>query len=105
MVEHGTENLGVASPILALGTMYYVYVLICRDNNFYTGYTSNLKIRFSQHKEGRVKSTSRRLPIRLVYYEAYLFKEDAKRNEKYYKTWKGKKDLRKKLKVVLSKER
>ena len=83
--------------------MYYVYILKSKkDNKFYVGYTKNIILRVKQHKEGKVKSTSRRLPVRLIYYEGYLRKSDAERNEKYYKTTKGREDLRKKLKDVLT---
>ena len=84
--------------------MFYVYILISlKDRKVYIGFTSDLKIRIKQHKEGRVKSTSKRLPIELIYYECYIKEDDAKRNEKYYKTTKGRLDLRKKLKAVLEK--
>ncbi len=82
--------------------MYYVYLLLSlKDKNFYIGYTSNLEKRVQQHRKGKVKSTSKRLPVKLIYYEGYLKKEDAERNEKYYKTTKGRKNLRKKLKIAL----
>lgn len=61
---------------------------------------SNLKLRYNQHKEGKVKSTSKRLPVKLIYYECFSEKEDAERNEKYYKTTKGREDLRKKIKKI-----
>jgi len=82
--------------------MYYVYILLSsKDRNFYIGYTKNLKIRIDQHKKGKVDSTGKRLPLKLIYYEFYFKKQDAERNEKYYKTTKGRNDLRKKLKTVL----
>ena len=82
---------------------YYVYILqSTKDLKFYIGLTSNLTLRIRQHKAGKVKSTSRRLPIKLIYFECYLLKLDAERNEKYYKTTKGREDLRKKLKDYLS---
>jgi putative endonuclease len=32
---------------------YYVYVLQSEiDNNFYTGYTKNIELRFNQHQTG-----------------------------------------------------
>lgn len=66
--------------------MYYVYILkSLRDNKIYTGYTSNLKLRIKEHEEGKVKSTSFRKPVKLVYYEAYLSKTDAHAREKYLK--------------------
>lgn len=82
--------------------MFYVYILLSqKDDKFYIGYTSDLKKRIIQHKEGKVISTSKRLPVKLIYFEGYLKKEDAERNEKYYKTTKGREDLRKKLKTFL----
>ena len=83
---------------------YYVYILrSLKDKNFYVGYTRDLKNRIEQHKNGLVKSTSRRLPVRLIYHECYSEEADARRNEKYYKTTKGRDDLRAKLKDSLGK--
>ncbi|MDZ7611191.1 MAG: GIY-YIG nuclease family protein [Candidatus Moranbacteria bacterium] len=82
--------------------MYYVYILHSeKDKKLYIGFTSNLKKRLIQHKNGEVNSTSKRLPVNLIYFECYLKKQDAERNESYYKTSKGKEDLRKKLKSLL----
>lgn len=50
-----------------------------------------------QHKNGKVESTKHRKDLKLIYVECYLLESDARRNEKYYKTSKGKIDLRKKL--------
>jgi len=81
---------------------HYVYILISlKDKNFYVGYTGNLKNRLKQHYNGLVKSTSRRLPVRLLYFECYGEERDARRNERYYKTSKGRDDLRVKLKDSL----
>ncbi|MFH2104627.1 MAG: GIY-YIG nuclease family protein [Parcubacteria group bacterium] len=81
--------------------MFYVYLLKLKNGRIYTGFTSNLKIRLNQHHEGKVKSTYKLRPVLLVYYEGYLKEKDARRNEKYYKTSKGKKDVRKKLRSYL----
>ncbi len=52
--------------------MYYFYILhSCADNKFYYGSTSNLKRRLKEHQDGKVASTKSRLPIELIYYEAY----------------------------------
>lgn len=78
--------------------MYYVYILTSlKDKNFYIGYTEDLKRRIAEHKLGKVKSTKNRLPIKLICYEAYLFKDEALRREKFLKSSDGKKDLRKRL--------
>jgi putative endonuclease len=70
--------------------MYYTYVLESeKDGKKYTGYTRNLKLRFKQHKEGKVESTRHRTPLKLIYYEACLSEEDAINREKYLKTHYG----------------
>ncbi len=48
--------------------MYYVYVLLSeKDNRFYTGFTANLDSRLKKHFGGKVLSTKKRLPLKLVY--------------------------------------
>ena len=32
--------------------MYYVYILCCNDNTYYTGCTDDLKQRFDRHSKG-----------------------------------------------------
>jgi len=82
--------------------MYYVYILSSqKDKKFYVGFTGNLRKRYKQHSEGEVKSTRNRRPMDLIYYEGYILESDARRNEKYYKTSKGRADLKKKLKNIL----
>ncbi len=84
--------------------MYYVYVLLSKsDKKFYTGATSNLKSRVQKHNNGLIPSTSKRRPLKLIYYEACISKEDAFRREKYLKTGMGKRYLRNRLKDTLEK--
>ena len=83
--------------------MYFVYLLLSKkDNNFYTGYTNNLKKRFKEHQEEKVRSTKHRLPVRLIYYEVCLNKYDALAREKYLKSGRGKKYIRSRLKNHLT---
>jgi putative endonuclease len=78
--------------------MFYVYVLISMsDNGLYIGCTNNLKDRIEAHNSGRVNSTRKRLPVRLIYYEACLNKEDAFHREKYLKTTYGRRYLKNRL--------
>lgn len=66
--------------------MHYVYILKSKkDNKLYIGYTSDLKRRLAEHKSGNSKNTSYRLPIELVYYEAYKNIDDAKERERSFK--------------------
>ena len=83
--------------------MYYTYILeSLKDSKFYTGYTKNLKLRFNQHKNGQVESTKGRLPLKLIYYEACIKREDAIKRERYFKTYNGKRFLHKRLKSYLT---
>ncbi len=82
---------------------YYIYVLLSeKDSKKYTGYTSNLPLRIETHQKRNVKSTKHRRPLRLIYFEAYLWQSDAIRREKYLKTHYGKMYFRKRLKSYLS---
>ena len=83
--------------------MYYVYVLLShKDNKFYTGFTYDLKTRIAEHNSGKVHSTAKRIPLKLVYYEACLHMNDAIHREKYLKTTFGKQYIRKRLKNSLT---
>ena len=78
--------------------MYYVYVLkSVKDNKHYIGSTEDLKRRIEEHMRGEVESTKGRRPIILEYYEAYLTKELALKQEKLYKTGQGRRILKKRL--------
>lgn len=68
--------------------MFYVYILKIsglKDKRFYIGYTSDLRKRITEHKEGTTKTTKNR-EVELVYYEAYNDKYLAMRREKVIKT-------------------
>ena len=64
--------------------MHYVYVLQNESFQFYIGFTSDLKRRFREHKEGKSRSTAGHSWV-LVYYEAYLSKASAMERERYLK--------------------
>jgi putative endonuclease len=82
--------------------MNYVYVLLSEvDNQFYTGATTDLKSRLQKHDGGQVPSTRKRRPLKLIYYEACISKEDTFRREKYLKTGMGKRFLRSRLRNSL----
>lgn len=79
--------------------MYYVYLLIGeKDKKPYVGFTRNLKERIKKHNSGSVISTKYKGHPTLVFYEAYINKEDAQRRETYFKTTKGKVTLKQMLK-------
>ncbi|MEK6645498.1 MAG: GIY-YIG nuclease family protein [Candidatus Firestonebacteria bacterium] len=74
---------------------YYVYVLLSqKDSKFYIGFTNELERRLKEHEQGKNISTSKRLPVKLIYFEGHLSEDDAMRRENYFKTTKGKTTLR-----------
>ncbi len=83
--------------------MYYIYILQSKkDEQFYVGYTDDLRNRLKLHNAGRVESTKNRLPMDLVYYEACLNQQDATHREKYLKTSWGKRYIKARLKKYLT---
>jgi len=75
--------------------MYYTYVLKSLvDNKLYIGFTNDLKKRFSEHNNGKNKSTIARRPFELVYFEGCQSKNKAIKREKYFKTGFGRKYLK-----------
>ena len=83
--------------------MYYTYVLQSkRDGKFYASFMQDLKLRFEQHNKGLVKSTKDRRPLQLIYYQACIDKDDARKREKYLKTYRGKMFLKSRLKSYLT---
>ncbi|MFH1392610.1 MAG: GIY-YIG nuclease family protein [bacterium] len=78
--------------------MYYTYVLKSKkDKNLYVGFTRDLKRRFIKHNKGLIRSTGKRRPLILVYYEACRNKQDAARREKSLKTGFGRAYLKRRL--------
>jgi putative endonuclease len=83
--------------------MYYTYILQSqKDNKFYTGYTKDLKTRFTKHNSGLVISTKNRGPFSLIYYEACLNQQDATNREKFLKSGQGKRYLKNRIKNFLT---
>lgn len=51
---------------------HWVYVLRCADDTLYTGYTTDLSRRVSEHEAGEgAKYTRGRTPVELVHAEAF----------------------------------
>jgi len=62
--------------------MYYVYVLkSVKDGTTYIGSTEFLDRRISEHNSGKTKSIRHKLPVELVYYEAYSSKTLSRKRE------------------------
>ena len=68
---------------------YYVYILLCSDDTYYTGMTNDLDRRLLQHKSG-VKNfsyTSSRLPVELKWFLQCTNPAEAIKIEKKIKGW------------------
>ncbi|NOZ73948.1 MAG: GIY-YIG nuclease family protein [FCB group bacterium] len=78
---------------------YYVYILESENNDwYYVGMTQDVNARLQRHNSGRVRSTKRYAPFKLLWTEEFPDRLSARRREKYYKTGFGKKVWMKKVK-------
>ena len=65
---------------------YYVYILLCRDDSYYTGYTHDLKTRLEQHLKGRGSRYTRMKKLRrIVYFEWFNTRSEAMKREREIK--------------------
>ncbi|MFA6588530.1 MAG: GIY-YIG nuclease family protein [Patescibacteria group bacterium] len=70
--------------------IYNIYVLkSLKDLRFYIGSTGDIKSRLKSHKEGLVRSTKNRRPLKLVYTETFKTRSEAIKREKFLKRQKG----------------
>jgi putative endonuclease len=63
---------------------YYTYILRCKDNTLYTGITTDLKRRVSEHngKGGLgAKYTKARRPVELIYQTKFDNRSEASKEE------------------------
>lgn len=68
---------------------FYVYILKCTDNSYYTGVTNNPELRIKQHNMGlnpRSYTYSRR-PVELVFMNEFKYIDQAIAFEKQVKGW------------------
>ena len=66
--------------------MFYVYILLCCDGSFYTGYTKNVETRMRLHQIGKgARYTKIHKPQKLVYSEDYPSRSLAMRREREIK--------------------
>jgi putative endonuclease len=61
---------------------WHVYIIQCKDSKLYTGITNNLKRRINAHNSGNGgRFTKYRVPVKLVYSEECLTKQEALKRE------------------------
>ncbi len=81
--------------------MYYVYIIKSeKTGKIYKGSTEDLRKRITEHNAGKVNSTKPARPWKILYYEAFVSKTDARKEEIFLKTGKG----RERIKWLFKKE-
>jgi putative endonuclease len=92
---HWRRGFGPRLISLGLRDMYYVYILKSQKNaKLYKGLTDDLKRRVREHNSGGSVFTKNNGPWKLVYYEAFLSKTDARREELFLKSGKGRERIK-----------
>ncbi|MDH5362331.1 MAG: GIY-YIG nuclease family protein [Aigarchaeota archaeon] len=72
---------GVREPMA-----YHVYIILCEDGSYYTGYARNVRSRFNQHLRGTgSRYTRTHKPQKLVYVERFDRRVEAIRRERQVK--------------------
>lgn len=68
---------------------YYVYILKCSDNSYYSGVTNDIERRVAEHNAGndRKAYTYKRRPLELLFCEAFININEAIDFEKQIKGW------------------
>ncbi len=72
---------------------FWVYILRCADDSYYTGHTDNLEKRIQEHHVGAIAScyTFKRRPLQLAFSQGFPTREEALASEQQIKGWSRKK--------------
>ena len=66
--------------------MFIVYILQSdSDSSYYIGQTENLDKRLQYHNDGKSRYTSKKMPWKVVYFEAYKTRKEAIARERFLK--------------------
>ncbi len=80
------SNIALTPLEVATAMSYYVYLILCEDGSFYTGYTKNLDSRVRLHTSGKgARYTKMHKPKRLVYSESFGSRAEAMKRERRIK--------------------
>lgn len=67
---------------MAIQKRHYIYIVKCKDNTYYTGYTVDIEKRIQTHNKGKgAKYTQTRRPVELLYSESFDSKREALQRE------------------------
>lgn len=74
--------------------MYFVYLIQCKDGSIYTGITTDVERRISEHESGKGgRYTKSKGIVKLLYTERCGSKGDALKRESEIKGWRREKKL------------
>jgi predicted GIY-YIG superfamily endonuclease len=66
---------------------YYVYILLCKDGSYYTGYAKDVKRRVERHKKGQgARYTRIHQPEKIVYVKKFDSRSEALKREREIKS-------------------
>lgn len=87
--DGGEQANEVSAPNHGLGvSMWHAYILRCQDDTFYVGSTSDISRRVKEHIAGKGGAYTRtRIPVELVYQEAFPDRSSAQQREAQVKRW------------------
>ena len=69
-------------------SMYYLYIIQCKDQSLYTGITTDITRRVKEHSTGKGgKYTRSKRSVKLVYQEEYEDRSKAQSREAEIKSW------------------
>ena len=69
---------------------FYTYTLVSeKTGRRYFGSCEDLQLRLARHNAGQVRSTKAFIPYRLFYHEEFATREEALRQEKFFKSVDG----------------
>jgi putative endonuclease len=78
--------------------MIYDYVLQSETfNKTYVGQTDNIERRIKEHNAGKTKSTKHYVPWKVLFYESFNSRIDARKREKYLKSGIGRELIRSRI--------
>ena len=67
---------------------FWVYMLRCSDGSYYVGHTDNLERRIAEHDSGEIPGyTHDRRPVKLVFNQEFVTRDEAFRFERQIKGW------------------
>ncbi len=68
--------------------VHYFYVLLCKDDTFYGGYTTNLARRLNEHNQGigaKYTKLAKRRPLQMIHAECFATRSEAQKAEYAFK--------------------